>query len=254
MIDLLSLEGLAVLQGLVTPTTLCAFDLDGTLAPIVADPTAAALPEATRLSLQHLARLAPTAIITGRSCSDARHRLGFEPRYLVGNHGLEGLPGNDVNLPELQKLIDHWNREILVLLPPQLVQELYFEHKAGSLSLHYRHASDPAAAHLMLLEAIAQLQPQPRYVGGKFIDNLIPQGAPHKGDALLRLLEDAAAPAALFIGDDETDEDVFRLNDPRILSVCVGTERITAAHYRIDDQQQVESILQELLRILKQTD
>lgn len=252
MIELLSPEGVKTLRKYISPATLFAFDLDGTLAPIVDDPTAAALPEATRLILQQLTRLVPTAIITGRSCTDARGRLGFEPRYLVGNHGLEGLPGNDVDLPELHKLIDHWRSELLVLLPPQLVQELYFEHKAGTLSLHYRHASDPAAAHRTLLDAIVQLQPQPRYVGGKFIDNLIPRGAPHKGDALLRLMDDAVAPSALFIGDDETDEDVFRLADPRILSVCVGTERATAARYRIDDQLQVEAVLQEILQMLQQ--
>jgi hypothetical protein len=52
---------------------------------------------------------------------------------------------------------------------------------------------------------------------------------------------------ALFMGDDETDEDVFRLADPRILSVCVGTERTTAARYGIGDQQQLVLVVRELL-------
>jgi len=48
------------------------------------------------------------------------------------------------------------------------------------------------------------------------VENLIPRGAPHKGDALLHLLDFSGCGRALFAGDDETDEDVFRLDDPRI--------------------------------------
>jgi trehalose 6-phosphate phosphatase len=32
------------------------------------------------------------AIITGRAIADARTMLGFMPRYLIGNHGAEGVP------------------------------------------------------------------------------------------------------------------------------------------------------------------
>jgi len=52
------------------------------------------------------------------------------------------------------------------------------------------------------------------------------------------------------MGDDETDEDVFRLADPRILSVCIGTERTTATRYTIDDQKNIELLLHEILRLL----
>jgi len=36
----------------------------------------------------------------------------------------------------------------------------------------------------MILEAISKLDPQPRRIGGQFIENLIPAGAPDKGNAL----------------------------------------------------------------------
>lgn len=247
MIDILSPQGLSILQSFVTPQTLCAFDLDGTLAPIIADPDAVALPATVRQAMQQLCSLAPVAVITGRGCDDARQRLGFMPRYLVGNHGLEGLPDSSVNLAALRVLIDYWSSELYRLLPVSLVAELLFEPKAGSLSLHYRHAADPAAAHQALLEAIAQLQPQPRYVGGKYVENLVPHGVPHKGDALLRLMEHSGAATALFVGDDETDEDVFRLVDPQILSVCVGTGRSTAARYFLQDQTRMVDLLAQLL-------
>jgi trehalose 6-phosphate phosphatase len=254
MIDLSSPEGRDLLQRFTTPATLFAFDLDGTLAPIVHDPAAAILPEAIQQCMRQLSCLAVTAIITGRSCSDARQRLGFEPRYLVGNHGLEGLPDSTINLQELDRLITSWHRQLQAVLDPPLLQELYQEQKVGSLSLHYRHADDPETAHTALLTAIKKLEPPPRRVGGKYVENLIPHGVPHKGDALLQLMSHAGSERALFVGDDETDEDVFRLDDPRILSVCVGTDRPSAARCRIDDQLDMKAALQEIIRILHQTE
>ena len=250
MIDILSPPGLSVLRAFITPQTLCAFDLDGTLAPIIDDPAAVALPAAVRQSMQQLCSLAPVAVITGRGCDDARSRLGFAPRYLVGNHGLEGLPGSQVNLAAFRLLIERWQQELHRLLPVSLLSQLIFEPKTGSLSLHYRHAADPAGAHQALLEAIHQLEPQPRYVGGKYVENLVPQGGAHKGDALLRLMEHSGAGTALFVGDDVTDEDVFRLADPSILSVCVGTERPTAAHHFVQDQASMAVLLEQLMPLV----
>lgn len=253
MINLLSPEGQAALRKTVTKATLLAFDLDGTLAPIVDDPMEAILPPPIRQQMQQLCSLAPTAVITGRSCNDARQRLGFEPHYLVGNHGLEGLPDSPDVTHELSGIVDGWHRQLDNILTPELLQTLYLEKKSGSLSLHYRHSPDPRTAHAALLPAIQQLEPRPRRVGGKFVENLIPSGLPHKGDALLRLMTHAGSPTALFLGDDETDEDVFRLDDPRILSASVGHERTTAARYVVYDQATMGTVLDELLRILQQT-
>lgn len=253
MIDILSPQGLTVLRSFASPQTLCAFDLDGTLAPIIADPAAVTLPAGVRQAMQQLCSLAPVAVITGRGCDDARQRLGFTPRYLVGNHGLEGLPDSTVSLDQIQVLIAGWYQQLQTLLAPDLLQELYIEQKSGSLSLHYRHAVDPATAHTVLVSAFEQLDPTPRRVGGKLVENLIPQGVPHKGDALLKLMAHAGSEQALFMGDDETDEDVFKMHDSRLLSICVGMERPSAAQYRIGDQQQVVLVLQELLWVFQST-
>src|SRR6478672_9112210 len=93
MTPLFSREGLARLDAFARPGLLRAFDFDGTLAPIVADPDAAGLPAGTAPLLNELLMLAPVAIITGRSLDDIRRRVGFTPDLLIGNHGIEGLPG-----------------------------------------------------------------------------------------------------------------------------------------------------------------
>ena len=246
---LLTPEGLEALLPMVTPDTLFAFDLDGTLAPIIDDPQSVIVPEAIRTSMIQLAARAPTAIITGRSRSDALPRLGFTPRYLIGNHGGEGLPDKPSDIAE-EHLVKNWLRQLETLLVPSMRTAIVFEDKGHSLALHYRHASDRSVAHKALLMAIAQLHPQPRRIGGVFVENLLPPSAPHKGDALLCLMEDAKSERAFFLGDDETDEDIFRLNDTRIFSVCVGTGRPTAARYYLADQSETPILLQTLLNLL----
>ena len=74
------------------------FDIDGTLAPIVERPDEARLPDAVQDGLAELSRRYDIAVITGRSVEDARRMLSFTPRYVVGNHGIEGLPGASVRL------------------------------------------------------------------------------------------------------------------------------------------------------------
>lgn len=254
MINLSQPEGRSALQHFITSNTLFAFDLDGTLAPIVADPAAVSLPDAVQLGMAHLSALAVTAVITGRSCHDARQRLGFAPHYLVGNHGVEGLPGSDVSPTQLRKLVDGWEQQLERLMTPALRTAVSIEPKGASLSLHYRHAANPAATLSALQLLVQQLFPLPRQVGGKCVINLVPPGAPHKGDALLQLMRHAGCPRAVFIGDDETDEDVFRLDDPAVFSVCIGTERPTAARYFLADQAEITPLLQLLAAYLHQTD
>lgn len=66
-------------------------DYDGTLTPLVTDPTAAHLSPAMRqvlASLVHHPRY-QVAIVSGRTLPDLRTRVTGLTRYLAGNHGLE---------------------------------------------------------------------------------------------------------------------------------------------------------------------
>jgi len=68
-------------------------DVDGTLAPIVARPELAEVPEETRAAVQRLAgRYALVACISGRPAADAERVVGVEGIRYVGEHGLELAP------------------------------------------------------------------------------------------------------------------------------------------------------------------
>ena len=89
------------------------------------------------------------------------------------------------------------------------------EDKTYSLSMHFRESSAPHHAKELVLRVTAQLTPLPRLVLGKAVVNVIPPGTPHKGTALLELMRQLKCEAALYVGDDDTDEDVFSLPDER---------------------------------------
>jgi trehalose 6-phosphate phosphatase len=253
MRHLLSAEGLEQLRALAAREPLFAFDLDGTLAPIVAHPDDAQIPEVLRLKLAALSVQAPVAVITGRSVEDARRRLGIELRYVVGNHGAEGLPGHAGATAAYRRNCEAWLKQLredglLASADPGV----FLEDKRYSLALHYRWTTDPDAAQLHLHKIIAQLNPAPRIIGGKFVLNLMPADAPLKGEALLTLMHDIGCPAALYLGDDATDEEVFRLKRPDILAVRVERHPDSDADFFVCNQPEVAQAIDACLVALQE--
>jgi trehalose 6-phosphate phosphatase len=245
--SILDPEGLALLRSFVDRRTLFAFDLDGTLAPIVADPSDARIPDPVRDRLEKLCHLGRVVILTGRSITDARQRLGFEPWLVIGNHGAEGLPHREGFDAAFRFLCREWETQLRSLVPDSIRRGILVENKGLSLSVHYRGAADRELAQEEIVRGIQRLNPRPIMIRGKFVENLVPAGAPLKGDALLEIMLEASAPKAFFIGDDATDEEVFRLGDPRILGVRVGCEQPSSATWCLDRQELIALLLDEIL-------
>lgn len=234
------------LGGFLDEATLLAFDLDGTLAPIVPDPAAIRIPDAVLKAFAALNARAPVAVITGRSRSDAMTHLGVAPRYLIGNHGVEGLPNWGFRENAFVLTVQKWENQLELLLCPKDREGIAIENKGASLSIHYRHALNIQAAQAAILGVIHQLVPAPRRISGKFIENLLPADAPDKGMALALLMESEGFSKAFFAGDDETDEHVFRLHRKNILTVRVGESPGTAADLYLQGQYEVARLLAEL--------
>ena len=76
MRNALSAAGIRMLRERWTLSPILAFDFDGTLAPIVGEPTAAAMPELTKALLYQLAEQHPCIVVSGRARADVRLRLG----------------------------------------------------------------------------------------------------------------------------------------------------------------------------------
>jgi trehalose 6-phosphate phosphatase len=241
---LFSDAGLAALCDFIGPETLFAFDLDGTLAPIAADPGRIRVSGGIRKALAELKNRATMAIITGRARSDAQRHLGVVPQYLVGNHGVEGLPGWEGYVEDFRHLADEWERQLRQMIPNGKMAGIMVENKGTSVSVHYRSTVDRTAARSIVIDAIRLLVPQPRVVGGKYVENLLPREAPDKGAALLQLMSRAGCAKAFFVGDDQTDEDVFRMDGENLFTVRVENRRSSKARYFLQDQGEVLLLLQ----------
>ena len=227
---------------------LCAFDFDGTLTPIMPRPEQVCLADQVRERLLRLSTLAPVAIITGRALDDIRSLLGFSPDFVVGNHGMEGVPGWEARADEHERQCASWKAQLSRILDDAPHAEgIAVEDKRYSLSVHYRAAPDQCKAASFIDEICAGLEPRPRVVAGKCIVSLVGVDAWHKGNAMEALMERTGATSAIYAGDDVTDEDVFRLRRTDLLSVRVERSSDSAAGFFIPHAQDIERLLDALI-------
>lgn len=231
-----------------TPRLLVATDYDGTLAPIVADP-GQAYPRADAVrALRGLAALPSTsaAVISGRSLKDlaALSRLPIEVK-LVGSHGSEFDIG-------FINEIDPAAKQLLTVLVDGLASVaerfdgVHIEVKPASVAMHVRNASDEDAERaLEIVRGDLALRPGVQATEGKSVIELsvVPTD---KGAALDIIRHQDAATAAVFFGDDVTDEKAFEsLHGPDV-GVKIG-DGDTAAEYRVSSTEDVNSALALLL-------
>ena len=123
------------------------------------------------------------------------------------------------------------------------------EDKLFSVAVHYRQSREKRRARAAILDAAASLGAV-RVVRGKQVVNILPEGAPHKGMALESARARRGCDTALYVGDDETDEDVFALDQPgQLLSIRVGRKNGSQAVYYIRSQREIDTLLRHLLEM-----
>lgn len=222
---------------------LVAFDYDGTLAPIVGNPERAAMRAGTRALLRRVAALYPCVVISGRSRRDLLRRLrGLGVIQAIGSHGGEPSPRSR----ELRARVGRWRASLARRLRGHA--GVTIEDKGLSLAIHYRRARDRGRAREAIRAAASRLA-RARIVGGKCVVNVVARGAPHKGTALAAERRRLRCLTALYVGDDETDEDVFSLPDRRQLGIRVGRVPGSRARYYLRGQRQVDRLLETLIRL-----
>jgi trehalose 6-phosphate phosphatase len=236
-------------------------DFDGTLAPIVADPGDAAVPAATRATVERLSahpRVA-AAVVTGREVADVRDRLDLPGLGYAGNHGLRIVhDGEEIVHPEARASADAID-EVAGTVADRLADRegAFVEHKGLTATVHYRQAPDGVepAVRETVDDALADAGRADEVAvdDGKQIFELRPPVDWDKGRAVEwlreRLTPDGGRWLAVYVGDDTTDEDAFRAVADDDLSVAVGREAVeTAARYRVGDPEDVRTLLSWLAR------
>lgn len=201
------------------------FDLDGTLAPIVAEPAAARPAAGVVERLRALAdRYRVVGVVSGRPVSFLAEHLPAEV-VLSGLYGLERrVAGATAVLPEAERwrpVVADAVAELEAAAPPGVVVEA----KGLSLTVHHRARPELGDEVRALAQAVGVAHGL-EVRGAKMSVELHPPVASDKGSALRSLAGDATA--VLFAGDDRGDLPAFAaLRDLRAagvatLAVAVG--------------------------------
>jgi len=234
-------------------------DFDGTLVAIKDRPSECFLDPAVGQTLSALAgqdRIA-VGIVSGRELEDLRTRVGVDGIAYAGNHGLEiDGPGfafrepNSVSLiKELQGLENKLSR-ITAGFPGA-----WIEDKGLSASIHYRQVNPVDVPRLIdVVRNVAKPSLDAQKVvlrTGKMVLEIRPAVNWHKGKAVgwlaKKMSQLCSEPLLIYLGDDDTDEDVFA-EWPREITVCVGENRNTLANYSVHDPNEVHAFLCWLLK------
>ena len=229
-------------------------DYDGTLTPIVSHPEDAWLSDSMRRTLRELAARMPVAILSGRDLDDVRRRVDIAGIVYAGSHGFdiagphglrrqmasEFLPKLDMAEKKLQQALDG-------------ISGARVERKRFSIAAHYRNVKEENVPRVkQAVGEVAWRHRELRKMTGKKVHELQPDIDWDKGRALMWLLETLALEGGnifpIYIGDDRTDEDAFRVLKQRGIGILVSEKpRFTAARYSLSDPAEVERFLRALI-------
>ena len=232
-------------------------DYDGTLTPIADRPEQATLGASTRARLSRLAARCPVTIVTGRDVAVARGFVRLDEIGYAGCHGLdiEGAAGSGLRYEAAQTALPALDgAEAALRQGLSGVAGALVERKRYSVSTHYRLVAerDLPAVEAAVAE-VALRHPALRRERGKKVFELRPDVSWGKGSAVAWLIDALGLDpgAAVFIGDDETDEHAFALlNGCGVPIVVEPGDRPTNACYRVRDPGEVTEVLDLLIEHL----
>jgi len=237
-------------------------DYDGTLTDIVPHPDQAYLSEEMKATLAVLRKIPKisVAIVSGRSLRDIRDRVGLRGIYYVGNHGLEIFEPKSGTKQLLPKEMVKGLEQICARLSCEFkgMEGILLEDKKCTLAVHYRNADSRwIPSILFALEQQIKTSMIPlQLCFGKKVFEIRPKSRMNKGTAVSFLLSKAKRKGMLpiYIGDDRTDEDAFRVLKRKGITISVGESDPvnSSAQYYVGDPSEVFQFLRGIERDLCQ--
>ncbi|MFC1979281.1 trehalose-phosphatase [Chloroflexota bacterium] len=240
-------------------------DYDGTLTPIVRRPDKTLLPPEIKERLCILAQK-PTfrvGVISGRPLSEVKTLVRIEGIYYSGNHGLEiegpGLKFIHQAAKAARSEIKDMARQFSTRLGN--IEGVIVEDKGLSLNIHYRmvkESEENLVAEIFNQIASPLLQENKvRINRGKKVWEVRPPVDWHKGKAIGMIINEMKAFTkcgqllTIYLGDDTTDEDVFRIiHRPEGWSIFIGEENHSSnANYFLNSNSEVLTFFSRLLEL-----
>ncbi|KAJ7944772.1 Trehalose 6-phosphate phosphatase [Quillaja saponaria] len=253
-------------------------DYDGTLSPIVDNPDCAFMSEAMRATVRDVAKFFPTAIISGRSRDKVYELVRLTELYYAGSHGMDIIGPVSQTVPNGHSdcLIstNHQGKEVNLFQPAReflpMIDEVFrliventkeikgsnVENHKFCVSVHYRNVEKQNWTTIaQSVHDILTNYPRLRLTHGRKVLEVRPVIDWNKGKAVEFLLEslgltnkDDVLP--IYIGDDTTDEDAFKVlrENNRGYGILVSPIRKqTNAFYSLREPNEVMKFLQLLV-------
>jgi trehalose 6-phosphate synthase/phosphatase len=227
-------------------------DYDGTLVPIAPEPAQAAPDAALGELLSALVERARgrVFVISGRDKKTLERWLGATRVGFIAEHGAWlRESGKDWRLTKPMSL--EWKAEVTPLMRAYVTQVAgsLLEEKDRSVAWHYRRADPELGAQRAkeLADELTQFTANHdlQVLEGKKVIEIRGAGM-NKGVAATQLVLALEPDFVLALGDDQTDEDLFRALPARAHTVHVGTP-FTSAHFNLAEQREVRDFLRELI-------
>lgn len=238
-------------------------DYDGTLTRIRKTPQMAVINPRTKNLLNDISKNGKIklAVISGRSLSDIKSKIGLSSIIYSGNHGLE-ISGPKVKFKmfvpkESRKTIEEIRRQFKKEFSS--INGVIIEDKGFGVALHFRqvHKRQIPAVKAgfnkitgpYLSENKIMIKP------GKMVFDVKPAISWDKGKAVLMLLKlkkrlwGKKTVLPVYIGDDITDEDAFSALKSKGITVFVGKNKKTNAKYYLNNTSEVFKFLRFILDI-----
>jgi trehalose-phosphatase len=202
-------------------------------------------------------------IISGRPLLEVKALVGIEGIYYAGNHGLE-IEGPGLKfINPAAKAAQAEIRNLARQFSPKLgsTDGVIVEDKGLSLSIHYRlvRKSDENVVAEIFHQITSPLlrEGKIRVTSGKKVWEVRPPIDWHKGKAVetiikkLKTILKCEQLTTIYMGDDATDEDVFRIiHLPAGWSIFIGQENpLSNAEYFLNSTSEVMTFLSRLLEL-----
>lgn len=231
-------------------------DFDGTLVSIRRNPEECYLSSDINKLLKSIldSKKSVVTVLSGRSLADLKKRLSLRGIFYAGNHGLE-ISGPGIRFthkgaclakPSLDSTFGNLQKEIGGR------EGVLIENKSFSIALHYRNAPKETIPLIRKL-FYSVIVKEPAYaqsfavMKGKKVLELLPRVSWDKGAAalyIMKKLDEKYLPVC--VGDDTTDETLFKAFRETGITIRVGPSRRTAAGFYLKNRREIPLLLQQI--------
>ena len=224
-------------------------DYDGTLTPIVKKPELAKLDSQIKKLLREISGKCPTAIISGRPLNEIKKIIGIKNIIYSGNHGFE----IEINGKKIIQNASRESKKDICRIKEKLLKEIkkidgaFLEDKGLTLSVHWRLVGKKYKFPLFaIIRDVIRNNSYIRLTKGKKVWEIRPNINWDKGKAVRFVMSEVRSPKSkvvpVFIGDDTTDEDVFKVLKKGI-TIRIGKSKKSKAKYYLKNQSEINRFL-----------